>query len=108
MIRPSHPLSKFNNLPIQNASSQNHLDIILDEKLNFESYLKEKSLKIHKSIGFIKKLQNTLSIQALLTIYKSFDRPHLDYGDIIYDQTKNKSFCEKLESCQYNAALAIT
>ena len=46
--------------------------------------------------------------QALLTIYKSFVRPHLDYGDIIYDQPKNESFCQKLESHQYNAALAIT
>ena len=44
----------------------------------------------------------------MLTIYKSFVRPHLDYGDIIYDQPQNDSFCNKLESIQYNAALAIT
>ena len=29
-------------------------------------------------------------------------------GDIIYDQTQNESFCEKLESVQYKAALAKT
>ena len=34
--------------------------------------------------------------------------PYLDYGDIIYDQPQNESFCNKLESIQYNAALAIT
>ena len=45
---------------------------------------------------------------ALLTIYKPFVRSHLDYGDIIYDQPQNESFCNKLESIQYNAALAIT
>ena len=28
---------------------------------------------------------------ALITIYKSFVRPHLDYGDIIYDQPNNES-----------------
>ena len=56
----------------------------------------------------IKKLSNTLPRDALLTIYKSFVRPHLDYGDIIYDQPQNESFCNKLESIQYNAALAIT
>ena len=33
-------------------------------------------------------------------------RPHIDYGDIIYDQHSNISFCEKLESIQYKAALA--
>ena len=56
----------------------------------------------------IKKLSNTLPRDALLTIYKSFVRPHLDYGDIIYDHPQNESFCNKLESIQYNAALAIT
>ena len=44
----------------------------------------------------------------LLTIYKSFIRPHLDYGDVIYDQAYNVSFHQKLESIQYNSALAIT
>ena len=38
----------------------------------------------------------------------TFIRPHLDYGDIIYDQAYNLSFHQKLESIQYNAALAIT
>ena len=35
-------------------------------------------------------------------------RPLVDYGDIIYDQPQNESFCEKIESVQYRAALAIT
>ena len=38
--------------------------------------------------------------------------PHLDYVDITYDQAYNLSFHEKLpsklESIQYNAALALT
>ena len=45
---------------------------------------------------------------SLLIIYKSFIRPHLDYGDIVYDQPNNSSLSEKIESLQYNAALAIT
>ena len=35
-------------------------------------------------------------------------RPLTDYGDIIYDQPQNESFCEKLESIQCKAAVAIT
>ena len=46
--------------------------------------------------------------EALLTIYKSFIRPHFDYGDVIYDQSYNDSFHAKLESYQYKAALAMT
>ena len=45
---------------------------------------------------------------ALLTVYKCFVRPNLDYGDFIYDQPNNDSFCSKIESVQYNAALAVT
>ena len=44
----------------------------------------------------------------LITIFKSLIRPHLDYGDIIYDQAYNTSFHQNIESIQYNAALAIT
>ena len=44
----------------------------------------------------------------LLTIYKSFVRPHIAYGDVIYDQPKNSRLSDKIESVQYNAALAIT
>lgn len=44
----------------------------------------------------------------LVTIYKTFLWPLLDYGDTIYCQPKNKSFCENLESVQYKATLAIT
>ena len=46
--------------------------------------------------------------QALLTIYKSFIRPHFDYGDVMYYQSYNDSFHAKLEPYQYKAALAMT
>ena len=46
--------------------------------------------------------------ESLITIYKAFIRPLINHGDIIYDQPQNESYCEKLESVQYKAALAIT
>ena len=42
-----------------------------------------------------------------MSLYKSFIRPHLDYGDTIYDQPFNNSFQNKIEIIQYNACLAI-
>ena len=56
----------------------------------------------------IRKLQPVIPRAALLTIYKPFLRPHLYYGDVIYNRAFNESFQNKLESVQYNAALAIT
>ena len=50
---------------------------------------------------------DTLLGKSLLAICKSFLRSHLYYGDVVYDW-QNKTFWDKLESVQYNAALAIT
>ena len=44
----------------------------------------------------------------LLRIYKYFIRPHLDDGEIIYDQAYTTSFHQMIESVQYNLTLAIT
>ena len=65
-------------------------------------------LKIRKTLGLLRKLQNLLPRSALITVCKAFVRPYLDYGDILYDQAYNMSFHLKLESIQYNACLAIT
>ena len=61
-----------------------------------------------KGICIIKKLGNVLPRKSLITIYKSFVRPHLDYVDLIYDQPNNEIFCQQIESVQCNASLAIT
>ena len=49
----------------------------------------------------------TLPRSSLLIIYKSFVRHHLNYGDIIYDQSYKIILDQKMEAAQYNAALAI-
>ena len=66
------------------------------------------SLKINQPLGLLSKLQNLVPRSALITIYKTFVRHHLDYGDILYDQAHNMFFHQKLKSIQYNACLAIT
>ena len=75
----AHPRVLFNNVPVKRCSIQKHLGIHLREKLNFNHHVKEKITKANKGIGVIKKLSNTLPRDALLTIYKSFVRPHLEY-----------------------------
>ena len=44
---------------------------------------------------------------SLLAIYKSFTRSNLDYGNVIHDQPSNSRLSDKIETVQYNAALAI-
>ena len=106
--KPSHPKIVFNSAPVVCADWQKHLGMYLDKALNFNLHIKEKMSKAMKGIGVIQKLNKTLPRHSLITIYKSFVRPHLDYGDIIYDQPNNETFTQKIERIQYNAALAIT
>ena len=68
--------------------------------LTFDEHLISVQSKINKTIGLLRKLQNTIPRQALVTIYKAFVRPHLDYGHILYDQAHNASFHQKLEKIQ--------
>ena len=104
----NHPSIYFNNNPIEQVSSQKHLGMILDAKLNFQEQIKNLLTKVNKIIGLLRKLQNILPRGSLLTIFKSFLRPHLDHGDVIYDQSFKNTFHQKIDSIQYNAALAIT
>ena len=103
-----HPPWVFNNNNALQTSSQKHLRVTLDVKLTFDEHLNNVLNKVNKTIGLLRKLQNLLSRSTLITIYKTFVRPHLDYGDILFDQKYNSSFHEKLESVQYNACVALT
>ena len=108
MTKTNHPTLIFNYNPAHQVALQKRLGRYLNRKLNFKEHLKTTFNKINKNIGLLHKFQNFLPRKSLLTIYRSIIRPHLEYGDIIYDQSYNTSFHQRLESLQFNAALAIT
>ena len=97
----------FNNMPVHQTHCQKHFGVYIDMKLNFKLNIKEKISKAMKEICIIEKLSNVLPRKSLVIIYKSFVRPHLDYGDLIYDQPNNESFCQKIKTVQYHTSLAI-
>ena len=57
--------------------------------------LKVITTKVNVTIGLIRKLQNILLRPALMTIFKAFVRPHLQYGDVIYDEAYRETFHQK-------------
>ena len=77
----------FDNSHLSQAESKKHLGSILDSKLNFIECLRNVLDKRSKTIGLMCKFQPILLRFSLLTIYKTFIRPHLDCRGIIYDQT---------------------
>ena len=84
-------------------ASVKHLGMLLDSE-----HVQSKKNKCYRIIALIKKLSMHLPREALLRISKSFVRPNLDYGDIIFDKPNNESFKSRMESIQYKACIAIT
>ena len=57
--------------------------MILDSKLNYKNHLQSVFSRVKKTIDLSRKVKPTLPRKSLVKIYKSFIRPHLDYGDVI-------------------------
>ena len=81
---------------------------ILDSNLNFKTHIDESINKCNKMIDHITRLSINLPRNALLTIYKSFIKPHLNYSNTLYDKPDNENFQNKMGKVQYKACLAIT
>ena len=82
--KQNHPTINLNNVQVERTTYQKHLGVILDEKLNFKEHVDSTISKVNKGISLIKKLSHSLPRKSLVTIYKVFLRPLIDYGDIIY------------------------
>lgn len=88
----------FDGSNVETCSSQKHVGLIMDDKLSFDVHVQTKVSKCYQIIEILRRLSIILSRDALLTLYKMFIRPHLDYADIILDKPKNELFCKKIES----------
>ena len=90
-----HPKIFFNNILVSKADSQKCLGLHLDSKLSFDIHIKTILTKVNKTIGLLRKFQQVLPRPSFITIYKAFVRPHLDYGNFIFDQAFNNSFHQR-------------
>ena len=79
----------FNQNLVKLSSALKHLQIAWGTKLNISLPLKNVKNKVNKTIGLLHKLQNALTRTLLITNFKSFIWPHLDYGGKIYDRAYN-------------------
>ena len=63
--------------------------MILNSKLSYENHLQSVFSRVNKTIGLLRKFQPTV-LRKSVAIYKSFIRPDLNYGDVIYDQASDE------------------
>lgn len=115
-LKPNHPLLIFNGTPLHRADEHKHLGLILDSKLSFVSHTNELIKKGNKAVSVLKCISRYVPRRSLDQIYKSFVRSKVEYGDVIFHQPptifqsyENQSDqMKKIESVQYNAALAVS
>ena len=105
--KPHHPDIIFNGNMVKNALTKNFWECFSIVNSILMNILKEYLIKLVNLLVLFAS-SKIFTETSFLEIYKYFVRPHLDYGDIIYDKAFIHSFQKKLESIQYNAVLAIT
>ena len=76
------------------------------EKIIFSSLFKYLTIIIF--CREISQVFRKMILSSLLTIYKSFSRPHIVYGDVTYDQSNISNLSGNIWGIQYNAVVAIT
>ena len=79
----THSSIFYHSIEVSRTDSQMHLGLVLDNKLTFKKHIKDKLNKACFGVGKIKRVCDIVPRDSLITIYKSFIRPHLDYGDVI-------------------------
>ena len=79
------PFLIFNGKDVSRSESHKHLGLVFDTKLNFDMHLKGKILIINNGIALLRKLRHSFLRKPLLSMCKTFLRPHLDYCDYCND-----------------------
>ena len=66
----------INNVAVKCIPFHKNLGLILDSKLGFNEHVNTMLSKVNKIIALLQKFQHILPRHSLLTIYKTFIRPH--------------------------------
>ena len=87
----NHPVVFLNNLPINTKSTEKHLRLLLDGKLNFSEHINEKLKKVTKTNNVLRKLNLTLS----LSLSFSFLSKEKWYQELGFQSLKDRQWMRK-------------
>ena len=85
-----HPYLYLNDQTITRVDSHKHLGLTLSSKLTWTEHIDEISNKARKLLNYLSPLKLKLDRKTLEQAYISFIRPILEYGDVVWDNTKEK------------------
>lgn len=97
----------YNNNPVTVVNVVKHLGIHFDCKMTWKPHLEHVRTKSYDSLYYINILKHKISSVHLLTYYKSFIRPIIEYGLIVWGNCPQSDYTE-LDKIQYQATKSIT
>ena len=95
----------YNNFPVVPVNVVKHLGIHFDSKMTWKPHLEHVISKSRDTLYYINILKHKISSIHLLTYYKSFIRPIIEYGLTVWG---NCSDYDELNKIQYQATKSIT
>ena len=79
----------MSNIKIDYASSIRFLGVIIDDKLKFNLHINTITKKISKSIGVLYKLQQYVSSETLLSVYRCIIECYINYCNVIFGNARS-------------------
>lgn len=108
--RSSHytPHLLFGTQEIPHNSNHKHLGLTMSTDLRFKSHINNVLLKFNRAMSPLYPIASKIPRNVLLTIYKVYVQPHLDYCASVYDGHITVFDRARLEKAQSRAARLIT
>ena len=102
-----HPSLVFNNHVIDRVQTHKHLGITLSSDLKWTTHINNLVRGSSKRLDLMRGLKYNIDRRSLETIYKSFVRPCVEYGDCLWAGTYETEL-SKLDNVQVEAMRIVT
>ena len=100
--RNQHQHLMFNGEIVSRVDNHSHLGILLSHDLKWTAHINELVTKTSKRLNLMRGLMYKIDRRSLETIYMSFIRPCLEYGDALFTNANDNDLA-KLDSVQTEA-----
>ena len=87
---------------LDHVEEEKDLGVIVDSQLNFASHIDAKVAKAMAFLGLIRRNFQYLNVHSLLSLYKAFVRPHLEYAQSVWSPSST-AMITKIENMQKRA-----
>ena len=105
---PDVPSLQFGTQKIPIDDYHKHLGLYISTDLRFKHHVNEVLLKFNRALSPLYPIASEVPRNVLLTIYKIYVQPHLDYCASVYDGHITDFDRSRLEKAQNRAARLIT